>query len=80
LRGTRFERVQLEACDLTGADLRGAHFVRCALRSVLLTNARLGGNRFDGSVLTQVVGLSEEDRRSIEHDGGTFQRPHMNFR
>ncbi len=78
-RGARFERVQFEACDLTGADLRGAHFVRCVFRSVLMTSARLGGNRFDGSVLIQIVGLSEEDRLWIEHEGGTFRHLHANF-
>jgi uncharacterized protein YjbI with pentapeptide repeats len=80
LRDARFERVVLTACDLGDADLRGAHFVLCDLRYVVLTNAKLGDNRFYGTTLSEVTGLTEDDRLLIERDGAAFQPPRASSR
>jgi uncharacterized protein YjbI with pentapeptide repeats len=73
LRDAIFERVVLVDCTLAGADLRGAHFVLCDLRCVVLDDARLGDNRFDGTILVEVAGLTTDDRRLVERQGGAFQ-------
>ena len=80
LRGARFERVGLERCNLTGADLRSAKFILCDLRDVLMTNAELGDNQFYGTTLRGVVGLSDEQRVAIVHQGGLFQHLHASHR
>lgn len=80
LHGARFEQTILESCTLAGADLRGAQFVLCDVRGVDLTRAQLGGNDFRGTMLTNVVGLSEEERASIEGAGGTFQHARASLR
>ena len=80
LRGARFERVVFDKCTLAGADLRGAHFVLCDFRCVRLTEARLGDNRFDGSTLIEVAGLTADDRLLVERQGGTFQHPRASLR
>jgi uncharacterized protein YjbI with pentapeptide repeats len=72
LRGTSFVRTAIASCNLEGADLRGVHFIECDLHAVVMRDAVLGENRFDGTVLSDVVGLSEEARISIEHHGGAF--------
>jgi uncharacterized protein YjbI with pentapeptide repeats len=74
LREARFERVVLADCNLAGADLRGAHFVLCDLRGVVLKGAQLGDNRFDGTILVEVAGLTTDDRRLVERQGGAFQQ------
>lgn len=73
LRGATFEATSLVACDLTGADLRGANFSRCELRGIVLVDVILGNNRFDGTVLEDVGGLSRASQTLIEACGGTFQ-------
>ena len=81
LRGARFEKVLLERCDLTGADLRGAHFILCVLREVVMTDTKLGGdNRFYGTTICDVVGLSEEHRLAILRDGGILEHVHASPR
>jgi len=74
LRNTRFEGTVLETCNLAGANLRGAQFIRCDVRSVDLTHAELGDNDFRGTMLVDVVGLSDEDRSLIHGAGGAFQQ------
>jgi uncharacterized protein YjbI with pentapeptide repeats len=80
LRDARFERVVLRGCDLANADLRGAHFVLCELTSVAFHNVRLGDNRFYGTTLADVAGLSDDDQRLVERVGGVFQPPHASCR
>jgi uncharacterized protein YjbI with pentapeptide repeats len=80
LRGARFERVLLIKSNLAGADLRGAHFVLCELRFVVLTDTQLGDNRFDGTTLVEVAGLTPEDRRAVERNGGAFQNVRASLR
>src|SRR4051812_19313424 len=80
LRDARFESVVLTGCNLAGADLRGAHFVLCDLRYVVLDDAKLGDNRFYGTTLVEIVGLSEDDRLLIEREGGAFQHPRASLR
>jgi uncharacterized protein YjbI with pentapeptide repeats len=80
LRGARFERTVLATCTLAGADLRGAKFVLCELRSVDFTNANLGENEFRGTMLTDVVGLSDGDRRLVQAAGGSFQHASASLR
>lgn len=80
LRGTRFIGTAIDSCNLVGADLRGAVFIECHLHSVVLHGARLGENRFDGTVLSDIVGLSEEARLSIELKGGAFRPPRASRR
>jgi hypothetical protein len=80
LRGTRFERTVLATCNLAGANLRGAQFILCDLRSVDLTNAGLGDNDFRGSMLTDIMGLSDGDRALIQESGGSFQHAAASLR
>ena len=80
LRGARFERTILARCNLAGADLRGAHFILCDLRSVDLTSATVGDNDFRGTMLTEVMGLSDGDRCVIESAGGSFQHARASLR
>jgi uncharacterized protein YjbI with pentapeptide repeats len=80
LRGARFERTVLATCTLAGADLRGAQFVLCELSSVDFTNANLGENEFRGTMLTDVVGLSNGDRQLVQGAGGSFQRANASLR
>lgn len=74
LQNARFEGTILETCNLTGANLRGAQFISCDVRSVDLTRVELGGNDFRGTMLMDVVGLSEDDRSLIHDAGGAFQQ------
>ena len=60
LRGARFEYASLRESTFAGADLRAVDFLNCDLAGASLENVLLGGNRFDGSRLTDVVGLSDE--------------------
>ncbi len=80
LRQARFERVVLDKCNLTGADLRGAHFILCDLRFVVLVEARLGENRFDGTTLVEVAGLTADGRQLIERQGGAFMHARASLR
>jgi uncharacterized protein YjbI with pentapeptide repeats len=80
LRGTRLERTVLATCNLAGANLRGAQFILCDLRSVDLTNAGLGDNDFRGSMLTDIMGLSDGDRALIQESGGSFQHAAASLR
>jgi hypothetical protein len=74
LRNARFEGTVLEACNLAGANLRGARFISCDVRSVDLTSVELGENDFRGTMLMDIVGLSEQDRSLIHDSGGAFQQ------
>jgi uncharacterized protein YjbI with pentapeptide repeats len=80
LRGARFERTVLATCTLAGADLSGAQFILCELRSVDFTNAKFGENEFRGSMLTDVVGLSDGDRQLVQGAGGSFQHASASLR
>ena len=80
LRSAHFERTLLASCNLSGADLRGARFVLCDVRSVDLTNVELGDNDFRGTMLMDVVGLSEESRTLIQSAGGAFQHARASLR
>ena len=80
LRGTRFEGTVLATCNLAGADLRGAQFILCDLRSVDLTNVNLGDNDFRGTMLMDIMGLSDGDRGLIEGSGGSFQHAGASLR
>jgi uncharacterized protein YjbI with pentapeptide repeats len=80
LRGARFERVSLHACTLAGADLRGAHFIMCDLSQVLLGDAKLGDNRFYGTTLREVAGISDDARLTIVREGGVFLHPSSSSR
>lgn len=80
LRGARFESTVLIRCNLAGADLRGARFTLCELYGVVLTDAVFGDNRFDGTMLVDVIGLPESTRALIQKDGGTFQPPRASDR
>lgn len=80
LQNARFEGTLLEACNLAGANLRGAQFISCDLRSVDLTSVELGGNDFRGTMLMEVVGLSERDRSLIQDAGGAFQQARASLR
>jgi hypothetical protein len=51
------------------------HFIECLLHGVILRGTKLGENRFDGTVLRDVVGLSKLERLLIERSGGKLQRP-----
>jgi uncharacterized protein YjbI with pentapeptide repeats len=73
LRDARFERVVFRECTLDGADLRGTQFLLCDLHAVRLADARLGENRFAGTTLIDVEGLSESDRAIVQTAGGCFQ-------
>lgn len=75
LRGARFVRTIIDTCNLEGADLRGALFIECDLRALVLRRAKFGENRFDGTILSDIVGLSDGARLSIERKGGEFQPP-----
>jgi uncharacterized protein YjbI with pentapeptide repeats len=81
LRKTSFERATLSGCNLSGADLRGAWFISSELRCVNLRDAIFGdGNRFDGTLFIDVVGIAPEAREHIERTGGTFQPAHASLR
>lgn len=80
LRSTRFERTVLASSSLAGADLRGAEFVLCDLRSVDFSGVELGDTDFRGTMLTDVVGLSEESRALIVTAGGAFQHARASLR
>jgi uncharacterized protein YjbI with pentapeptide repeats len=68
-------------CNLSGADLRGAWFISSELRCVNLRDAIFGdGNRFDGTLFIDVVGIAPEAREHIERTGGTFQPAHASLR
>jgi uncharacterized protein YjbI with pentapeptide repeats len=73
LRGTSFVRTTIASCNFEGADLRGVHFIECDLHDVVMRSAKWGENRFDGTVLSDVLGLSDAACISIERDGGAFQ-------
>jgi uncharacterized protein YjbI with pentapeptide repeats len=73
LREACFERARLIRCDLSGADLRGARFTLCNLRGLVVENAVFGENRFDGTILEEVVGLSSNTQELVVRGGGTFQ-------
>jgi uncharacterized protein YjbI with pentapeptide repeats len=80
LRGARFERVIFIKSTLAGADLRGANFILCELRFVVLTDTRLGDNRFDGTTLVEVAGLTAGERHAVERSGGAFQHERASLR
>jgi uncharacterized protein YjbI with pentapeptide repeats len=80
LRAARFDHVCLERCDLTGADLRGAHFLACTLLDVVMTGVTLENNRFDGTVLCGVTGLTEEDWVAVVAAGGAVRPRHTSRR
>ena len=80
LRNARFEGTVLETCNLAGANLRGAQFILCDVRSVDLTSVELGENDFRGTMLMDVVGLSEQDRSHIQCAGGAFQHASASLR
>lgn len=80
LRGARFEGTVLTTCNLAGADLRGAKFILCDLRSVDLTNVNLGDNDFRGTMLTDIMGISDDERGLIQVSGGSFQHAGASLR
>jgi hypothetical protein len=72
LRKARFLNVEIASCNLADTDLRGARFVACRLRDLVLCRARLGLNLFWGTTLTEIGGLSEEQRHAVVESGGMF--------
>ena len=80
LRGAHFERMTLVGCDFSGADLRGASFQDCELRAVVLADAIFEDNRFEGTRLIDVHGLSLPAEARIREGGGTFPPAHASLR
>jgi hypothetical protein len=72
LQSALFLGVELRSCSFEGADLRGARFIVCILHDVVFSRARFGENLFDGTTLTEIGGLSEEQRRQVVQSGGAF--------
>jgi uncharacterized protein YjbI with pentapeptide repeats len=80
LSGARFVRMLIVRCSFRGADLRGAHFVMCDLREVDVHEAKLGDNRFYGTTMRGVTGLSDEDKREVVAKGAVIQHAHASLR
>jgi hypothetical protein len=71
LRDARFEHTLLESCNLAHADLRGVLHV--LQPPPARAGARLGDNRFVGTTLTRIAGLTKDDCVAIQQAGGVFQ-------
>jgi uncharacterized protein YjbI with pentapeptide repeats len=80
LHGACFERTIMSSCSLAGADLGGARFVLCDLRCVDMSSVDLNGSDFRGTMLTDIAGLSADDRSLVQRAGGTFQQARASLR
>jgi uncharacterized protein YjbI with pentapeptide repeats len=80
LRGARFEQSVLVRCSFAGADLRGARFLSCDLHSIDFADAVLGDNRFDGTTIVDVGGMTATMTTIVADAGGTFQPRHASRR
>jgi uncharacterized protein YjbI with pentapeptide repeats len=74
LRGARFERCSLRGAIFSGSLLIGVEFLGCDLRCADFSGAVLAKNRFDGSWLIGVAGLSPTALEQARNSGGLFLR------